>query len=391
MSNTIKAKIAYMFYIPHVNTGTDGADNVVFRMQNVEYSAKKEGILKDINTAENFLFGGYFKFPHKRYILPIEDLSHKDYKFSDTHIMITDFYDASVMGVSLNTSVEVTSVDDLIYMRQIFLSGMSVSADGKSITQLVDSAIEPIGQTVHRAQNAYLVEINDYFGKDSIDDIFEKDKCAIYGMLTGDEGYEYVAKDIVDARMQKHWSTREFVKAIIFRNNFMLFNLNQAGAIEAYKKHQERFGTEFYGAPNPYFFTDSATAGVNHGLMFSVEVGMVAKTITSSVLDRQALSSKSHSKNISAEIRKGKELRRDLILTLNRLEDIGMAEMGELDSLIIDDLDVEPLVEKIKYLLELLESDLDLLYQTSTNKLVNILTVAGLLLSLIEIAIAFIL
>ena len=55
----------------------------------------------------------------------------------------------------------------------------------------------------------------------------------------------------------------------------------------------------------------------------------------------------------------------------------------------MDGLDINPLVEKIKYLLELLESELDLLYQTSTNTLVNILTVCGLLLAAAQIIIAF--
>jgi len=44
---------------------------------------------------------------------------------------------------------------------------------------------------------------------------------------------------------------------------------------------------------------------------------------------------------------------------------------------------IESLIEKIKYLLELLESELELLYQNSTNRLVNILTIAGLLLTVI--------
>ena len=390
MGNFIKAKIGYLFFIPYVNHASSGADNVVFRMQDIEYSAKKDGILKDINIAENFLYGGYFKFPHKRYILPVEDLQHKDYIFSDTHIMITDFFDANVMGVSLNTCAQVPSVDALVYLRQIMLSGIGVTVDGKSITQLINSVLEPLGRSVSRAENAYLVEINDFFAQTVLDNIFEENKFAIYGMLTGDEGYEYVAPEIVDTRLKNNWSTREFVRAIIFRNNFMLFNLNKVGAIEQYQEHQAKFGNEYYGAPNPYFFTDASTAGVNHGILFSVEVGMVAKTITSSVLDRQAASNQLPRRNVGAEIKKGKELRRDLILTLNRLEDIGMAEMSELDRLIVDDLDVEPLVEKIKYLLELLESELDLLYQTSTNRLVNILTVAGLLLSAFQIILAFI-
>lgn len=107
------------------------------------------------------------------------------------------------------------------------------------------------------------------------------------------------------------------------------------------------------------------------------------------MLDRQSQKIHTGPSRVSTEIRNTKELRRDLILTLNRLEDIGMAELGELDRIIMDGLDINPLVEKIKYLLELLESELDLLYQTSTNTLVNILTVCGLLLAAAQIIIAF--
>ena len=46
---------------------------------------------------------------------------------------------------------------------------------------------------------------------------------------------------------------------------------------------------------------------------------------------------------------------------------------------------ITPLIDSIKYLLELLESELDLLYQQSTNRLVNILTIAGLILSGIDV------
>ena len=78
---------------------------------------------------------------------------------------------------------------------------------------------------------------------------------------------------------------------------------------------------------------DSVTSGVNHGIYFSCETGMVAKTISANVLDRQSQKIHTRPSRVSTEIRNTKELRRDLILTLNRLEDIGMAELGELDKL----------------------------------------------------------
>lgn len=68
-------------------------------------------------------------------------------------------------------------------------------------------------------------------------------------------------------------------------------------------------------------------------------------------------------------------------MTLRRLENITISEMGELENLLVRSQHIESLLDKLRYLLELLESEIDLLYQESTNRLVNILTIAGLVLS----------
>ena len=70
-----------------------------------------------------------------------------------------------------------------------------------------------------------------------------------------------------------------------------------------------------------------------------------------------------------------------MISTLNRVENIDMTELGELEKVILSSQQITPIIDKIKYLLELLESELDLMYQTRTNTIVNILTIMGLLLT----------
>ena len=51
---------------------------------------------------------------------------------------------------------------------------------------------------------------------------------------------------------------------------------------------------------------------------------------------------------------------------------------------------IDPIIEKVKYLLELLESELDLLYSTSTNRLVNFLTAAGVALTALGLILNYI-
>ena len=63
------------------------------------------------------------------------------------------------------------------------------------------------------------------------------------------------------------------------------------------------------------------------------------------------------------------------------MENLSISEIGELERVLLISQQIDPLIEKIKYLLELLESELDLLYQTSTNRMASFLTVLGLVLA----------
>lgn len=141
---------------------------------------------------------------------------------------------------------------------------------------------------------------------------------------------------------------------------------------------------------NPYFALNPAVAGVNHGIIYAVELVMAIKTIAHRILEFQASFQKSRTGNFRTDIRRTKDYRRELISTLNRVENIDMTELGELEKVILTSQQITPIIDKIKYLLELLESELDLMYQTRTNTIVNILTVLGLLLTIGSTVIAWI-
>ena len=78
-----------------------------------------------------------------------------------------------------------------------------------------------------------------------------------------------------------------------------------------------------------------------------------------------------------------------MISTLNRVENIDMTELGELEKVILTSQQITPIIDKIKYLLELLESELDLMYQTRTNTIANILAVLGLVLTFGSLALTW--
>ena len=113
------------------------------------------------------------------------------------------------------------------------------------------------------------------------------------------------------------------------------------------------------------------------------------KTIAPRILEFQASFQQSRTGNFRDDIQRTKDYRRELIATLNRVENIDMTELGELEKVILNSQQITPIIDKIKYLLELLESELDLMYQTRTNKIANMLTVLGLLLTIVGTVLAW--
>ena len=130
---------------------------------------------------------------------------------------------------------------------------------------------------------------------------------------------------------------------------------------------------------------DSNIAGINHGIIFSLEMVLVIKTICSRVINRQARFYARSGGLINMEMRKIKTYRGELIVILNKVENLQISEMGELERVLLRSYNIEPVIEKIKYLLEILESELELLYQNSTNRLINLLTIAGVVLAAIQV------
>ena len=85
------------------------------------------------------------------------------------------------------------------------------------------------------------------------------------------------------------------------------------------------------------------------------------------------------------EIDKTKRYRIELIQTINKVSKANLSELGELDDLVVSSLRIAKRIEDIQYLLELVESELDLLYNTNTNRMVNLLTVLGLVLAVAQV------
>ena len=246
-----------------------------------------------------------------------------------------------------------------------------------------------LGVPVDEPDTAYLVEVKDTRPTLTADGLLQTEPQRLYGIMTGDEGWQFVPRALAEERLSNHWGSRDFVRYAVFGNNGLFLNLNRSAMARDYLARQDQFGGWAYGGANDYFRVDSDLGGLCHGILHAQEMVLVIKTIAGRILNRQESYRKSRTGSISKSIRKVRFFRRELITTLDRVENLGIMEIGELEQLLLNSQKITPLIDSIKYLLELVEGELDLLYQQSTNRLVNILTVAGLLISGLSFAFSF--
>jgi len=351
--------------------------------------AENHPFFRDLNTAQGFLHGGGLPFRSFRFLFDRYHLKMEEAEIGESLAFMTIFPEVSIAQVQICLNVKNCSEDFLVYMRHVQGNGRKLqNDDGRklSIEDIYREISSALGCEITDREGTYLIEVTKFNDYEKAADVFAVHGQALYGMMCGDEGYRHVPSELALLRINEHcWGSREFTKLATFGSNTIFVNLNQSRTAIEYRENRRSFDDRFYGDIDPYFLIRSNYAGINHGVLFSTELVMVIKTISSRILSRQSSFYNRTGGLLHEEIRKTKHFRGELITTLKRVENLSISEIGELEQVLLKGQQIEPLIDKIKYLLELLESELDLLYQSNTNKLVNLLTVVGLLLSAIGV------
>jgi len=309
-------------------------------------------------------------------------------------MMLSCFWEDGIIRISFHTSFAEADADYIIAERQSGAHRRYRFADGQERTfaEIKEEVLRKLTREYHQFEETFLVEINEWdtYSTDCIDPVTavrEREAKIMYGFLSGDEGWEYVPDTTVNARLEDSWSSRDFMRLYSFGPSFLLLNFNKGICHEKYMVRQTQFGTATYGGVNDYFLLPDCPLSVNHGIMHACEHVLVIKSIVDRVYHYHT-SLRSNTR-VAGNIRMSKKYRSEILGALNKIERVQISEIGELEQNIMRSQNISPVVEKVKSLLELLESELDLAYSTHTNLMVNILTVAGLLLTILGIALPY--
>ena len=349
-------------------------------------------IFRDFKIVQEFLHGGGLPFQCWRLLLCNEPVTMEKAAVHQLQVMFTAFPEINIGKMTFNLQFQDAGTSQMVYLHHCNGNGAKITfKDGTalSISEMYQQVLKEMNFYGKHGQLAHLIEINRFGDLEDVAVIMQQEKKRMYGIISGDEGWNHIPEELADVRIQPDWSSRDFVEFITFGSNFLLLNLIDSPAAKRYRENQVAFGGTYYGGMNPYFALNPEVAGVNHGIIYAVELVMAMKTIAHRILEFQASFQKNRTGNFGEDIRQTKDYRRELISTLNRVENIDMTELGELEKVILNSQQISPIIEKIKYLLELLESELDLMYQTRTNAFVNLLTILGLLVAVVSAIIAW--
>lgn len=382
---TASGKICFMqFYYLNAADSMNTA-----RIRNLqEREGEDVAVLRDaFAAAEGFLYGGNLHFPAIRHFRCTKVRSEK-VDIADSHLIVSFYPSSGIIQVSINLTLEDVACDDFVFLHQVQCAGpgfFMIDGVSESIPGCCERIIRECGiKHFQPGATSIITEVN-RFGicKDPQNLSLDEQRC-LYGMLTGDEGYLHVPQPLVEERMAQSWTSRDFVRVIAFSSNYVLLNFNRGETYADYIDYQKPYADRYFGDLNEYFTMDAPTAGVNHGLFFSAETGQLIRTGTQRLMGASSQVHAAHGFFVTDDIKRNKHIRAEMIRTLNKLDQMNITELGSLDDLVMESLDVSKKVENIRSLLELVESDLDLLYSTTTNRMVTLLTILGLLFALIQ-------
>ncbi|MBQ1375169.1 MAG: hypothetical protein IIY69_02695 [Clostridia bacterium] len=334
--------------------------------------------IADLQTAERFLHGGGQTYDAARVFLPDMGCT-----------MLVFIPDSRVLCVSHHYSFKDKTSDELIALRQSgqFKPLSFPSFPSCSFDELSGRLCGELGVEFKPVCKSFLLEITHMSPHyDTADELESAEMPLLYGLLSGDEGYAFVPQSVKLGGLAHTWGSRSYMRLYAYDEAFLFINLLDSRERSRYLMRQDEFGGKIYGGVDDYFKMGSCPLTVNHGILFSVEFVMALKALINGV-SAYRNRSRQHT-SFYRRIKEAGDYRRRVLSVLQKAEGVEISEIGALGKVIQDSQRISPLVEKVKYMLELLEADLNLMYSERNNILITFLTVLGLLLAFMQVILA---
>lgn len=203
----------------------------------------------------------------------------------------------------------------------------------------------------------------------------------LYGLAEADEGWRFVNEEWAATRLGQHWGSRDFFAIYATDNGALCIN-NKGGD---YVEHQRAYTQRHRGRVEPFFELDSATAGLDHGVLFFVERVLMQLARADQWLRqaRQVMPGKPRRVLITS----GQSLRRSLNDVVRLLDLLVPPEIGALERKLESSMGLERLINRLDRQAEAIDEESRHVYQVRMNFLIAILTFVTILLAVLQVVV----
>lgn len=104
-----------------------------------------------------------------------------------------------------------------------------------------------------------------------------QNSLAMYGLVTGDEGYVYVPEDVASAKIQNGWSTRGFLYVFVYGYHLVVLNFKNTSLLgKKYMAFQAKINeAQDRSDRYKYFHLNTCIASIDHGVVNCIERNII--------------------------------------------------------------------------------------------------------------------
>jgi hypothetical protein len=361
---------------------------------------------RDFSIAEDFLLPK--DLCDKRFRLNLDDFNivldfqnnHKKQsrKKIRVEVFLTIFKESNIGILMFSLQLKDCNTDDIIFLKQCFENRFKMYVNLPSFIEnkennelfyreIIDKYTELIYLAIGRVEKTQrmvltqLIEIRQLSDSNllgSPQNILKEFPKQIYGLLTGDEGWRYVPKDVAISKLSNKWSTREFLSVISFNNSIVIMNLDKEPVFKDYKKVCKELRNKYGQESEKYFIFEPEIAGLNHGPLCVLENASVERFLLNTILEPEP-EIKFTGLNIFLKERD------EIIDTLNKLSFIEIREISDMARMIKDSMLILKDIKEAEDKLKLFESEILIKYNQRRNHLILLLTILGITITVISL------
>ena len=357
--------------------------------------------IADFKISEDFLLSGnitseYYRLQLDSFTLEFKSL-HKSVSLDQETLIntfLTVYPELDVATIIFNIHLKKCSTDDMIFISQCFegsrfnfpvgLPQFVVNSKNEyTIDEISKLYVQKISLAVGNNQQlktifkSRCIEIQDVIDSDINDsnEFITKHPQHIYGLLTSDEGWRFVPRNVATEKMALRWRTRNFLYVIPFHRCVLLINFENGLIHNKYKKFQKMLRSKYGYQLEKYFTFKPEIAGLNHGPLLILEIASIHYFLLDLELNKIA---EEKPKKLNELLRK----REDLISAFSKLSWIKIREMGILGQNIHETMLLSNKTDQLYKRLSGIESALNIKYNQRINFWVINLTIIGVVVAL---------